>query len=126
VVTLITDEEDGEVEGNGVPDWAVGSAGTPAEWKEQVLAAKNGNAEGIVLLGLIGDREQPEPVCQCELNDMDCEGGQAEPSPLLREFVTSFPNNVVGSVCEPNYDDFFAEAIDLINDTCEDYTPPAG
>jgi hypothetical protein len=112
VITLITDEEDafhGE-----------GSAGDPPDWYEAVTAAKNGDDDAIVMLGLVGDAGQPGAVCTEEGN------GNGEYPPRLVEFIESFPRNVVGSVCEPNYAGFFDQAVDLIKDTCEVYVPPQG
>lgn len=126
VVTLITDEEDGEVAGNGVPEWNVGSAGTPAEWKQRLLDYKSGDDQAVVLLGLLGDLDEPNPQCACDINDPSCTVDGAEASPLLREFVTSLPKGATGSVCEPSYDPFFAQAVDLIEQTCEDFIPPVG
>lgn len=126
VVTLITDEEDGEMEGPGVQPWDIGSSGTPAEWKEKLVAAKAGDEEAIVLLGLIGDRDLEEPLCTCDISDPSCLVDGADESPLLREFVTSMPRHVVGSVCEPSYDAFFEQAVDLIKETCEEFVPPVG
>jgi len=31
---------------------------------------------------------------------------------------------VLGSVCAPDYSDFFQQAVDLIETTCEEFTPP--
>ena len=123
VVTLITDEEDGELPGT-TAEWNLGSDGTPAQWKDAVVAAKAGDEEAVVVLGLLGDLDQPDPLCECPLEDFGCEGTVAEPSPILREFVTSFPRHVVASVCEPTYGDFFAEAVQLIDQTCADFEPP--
>jgi len=37
-----------------------------------------------------------------------------------------FPNSIRGSVCEPSYNGFFQDAVDLIDTTCEDFVPPEG
>ena len=112
VVTVITDEED-STHGEGSP-------GDPPDWYEGVIAAKNGDADAVVMLGLIGDGEQPNAVCEGEDN------GDGQFAPRLSEFVTTFPRHVLGSVCEPNYATFFEQAVDLIKDTCEVYVPPQG
>ena len=111
VVTVITDEDEGYMD--------AGSPGDPAQWKSKVMAAKNGDEEAMVVLGLIGDGGQPGAVCT------ETEGAGAF-APTLNEFVTSFPRHVVGSVCEPNYADFFEQAVDIIKTTCEVYVPPQG
>jgi hypothetical protein len=106
VVTFITDEDD------------MGSAGEPGEWYEAVVAAKNGDPDAVVVLGLMGDYGQPGAVCE------DDGGTTGVYPPRLDEFVQSFPRKVVGSVCEPNYAGFFGEAVDLIKDTCDGFVPP--
>lgn len=108
VITLITDEEDA-LHGVGSPD-------DPPEWYEQVIASKNDDPDAIVMLGLINDGHLPNPVCEAE----------EAVAPRLGEFVTAFPRNVLGSVCEPNYTAFFEEAVDIVKTTCESYVPPQG
>jgi hypothetical protein len=112
VVTFITDEND-----------AVGdSAGTPAGWKQALISAKNGDESAIVVLGLFGDNDQPGGICQ-DLVDAD----GAEAAPRLREFVDSFGDKgFFGSVCAPSYDEFFQEAVSLIDVTCDEFIPPEG
>jgi hypothetical protein len=113
VVTFITDEDD-----------AFGdSAGTPAGWRQALIAAKNGDENAIVVLGLFGDNDQPGAICQ----DLGMGTDGAEPSPRLREFVESFGDKgFYGSVCAPSYDEFFQEAVGLIDVTCEEFIPPQG
>jgi hypothetical protein len=113
VVTFITDEDD------NVGD----SAGTPAGWKQTLISAKNGDENAIVVLGLFGDNDQPGGICQ------DLAGGTdgAEAAPRLREFVDSFGDKgFFGSVCAPSYDEFFQEAVGLIDVTCDEFIPPQG
>jgi|GEM_PF-893943 len=112
VITIITDEEDGEMGG---------SAGTPEEWKTKILEAKGGDERGVVMLGLVGDTGEPGAVCSGG-GLMGSNG--ADPSPILRGFVSSFMYNVLGSVCSSDYAPFFEQAVDLIQTTCEDYVPP--
>lgn len=112
VVTFITDEND------EVGD----SAGTPAGWKQALISAKNGDESAIVVLGLFGDNDQPGGICQ-DLVDSD----GAEPAPRLREFVDSFGDKgFFGSVCAPSYDEFFQQAVGLIDVTCDEFIPPQG
>ncbi len=113
VVTFITDEDDGTGD----------SAGTPAGWKQALVAAKNGDENAIVVLGLFGDNDQPAGICQ----DLADGNDGAEAAPRLREFVDSFGDKgFFGSVCAPNYDSFFMEAVGLIDTTCDEFIPPAG
>jgi hypothetical protein len=113
VVTFITDESDS----NG------DSAGTPPGWKQALVAAKNGDESAIVVLGLFGDNDQPGGICQ----DLADGNDGAEAAPRLREFVDSFSDHgFFGSVCAPSYDDFFMQAVGLIDTTCDEFTPPEG
>ncbi|MEM9458275.1 MAG: hypothetical protein AAGF11_29130 [Myxococcota bacterium] len=114
VVTFITDEND------GVGD----SAGTAAGWQQALIAAKNGNEDAIVVLGLFGDNDLPVGICE-DMSEDDNDG--AEAAPRLREFVDSFGDKgFYGSVCAPSYDSFFQDAVALIDVTCEEFIPPAG
>ncbi len=111
VVTFITDEDD------NVGD---GSSGTPAGWKAALVAAKKGDETALVVLGLFGDNDQPNAICP-PLNDMT----GAEPSPRLREFVESFgPRGFSGSICAGSYDEFFTQAVGIIDTTCDGFIPP--
>ncbi|MBZ5709152.1 hypothetical protein [Nannocystis pusilla] len=111
VVTFVTDEDD---------NFGDGSAGNPAGWKASLVAAKKGDEKALVVLGLYGDNDQPNAICPPLV---DSSG--AEPSPRLREFVDSFGDQgISGSICAPSYDSFFAEAVGLIESTCDDFVPP--
>lgn len=115
VVTIITDEEDDHEEG------FFGSEGDPPQWREDLLAAKGGNETAVVVLGLLGDNDQPGGLCT-PLDDGGVDG--AEASPRLREFAESFGNRgFVGSVCAPSYDAFFAEAVAVVDTACDEFEP---
>ncbi|MFY0533690.1 hypothetical protein [Nannocystis pusilla] len=103
VVTFITDEEDDEE-----------SNGNPVGWNASLVAAKYGLEKNIVVLGLIGDPDQPNPVCT----------GQAEASPRLREFAESFTYGSWGSICSPDYAPFFDAAVSVIDTACQTFEPP--
>ncbi|PCC73927.1 hypothetical protein SAMN02745121_06153 [Nannocystis exedens] len=103
VVTFITDEEDDEE-----------SNGNPVGWNAALVAAKYGLEKNIVVLGLIGDPDQPNPVCT----------GQAEASPRLREFAESFTYGSWGSICSPDYAPFFDAAVSVIDTACQTFEPP--
>jgi len=104
VVTFITDEEDdGQSNGN------------PVGWNAALIAAKLGLEQSIVVLGLIGDADQPNAVCA---------EGQAENSPRLREFAESFTYGSWGSICSPDYAPFFDAAVSVIDTACEQFEPP--
>jgi len=104
VVTVITDEED--VTSNGIPEG----------WYANVIASKFADANAIVMLGLINDTDAAVPVCPADSQD-----------PVkIRTFVDMFPNSIRGSVCAPSYNEFFQQAVDLIDATCDEFIPPAG
>ncbi len=102
VITIITDEPD------------TNSQGIPGGWAANVIAAKKGDQKRVVVLSLLTDPEQPNPVCS----------EQHAPAPLLREFTESFTNHIIASVCEPNYSEFFAQAVGLIDNACCEFEPP--
>lgn len=104
VVTYITDEED---EGK--------SNGNPVGWNAGLVAAKYGAEKNIVVLGLIGDPDQPNPVCP---------EGQAAASPRLREFAESFTYGSWGSICSPDYAPFFDASVSVIDTACNQFEPP--
>ena len=112
VVTFITDENDSTGD----------SAGTVAGWRQALIAAKGGDETAVVVLGLFGDNDQPGGICQ----DLADSNG-AEAAPRLREFVDSWGDRgFYGSVCASDYDDFFTEAVGIIDTTCEEFQPPEG
>jgi hypothetical protein len=104
VITIITDEED------------VNSTGFPDGWFANIIASKAGDETAIVVLGLVNDTDAAMPVCPAESQD-----------PVnVRTFIDMFPNSIRGSVCEPSYNAFFQEAVDLIDTTCDAFEPPEG
>jgi len=115
VVTFITDEDDAPSDG---------SSGTVEGWKQALVSAKFGDESAIVVLGLFGDNDQPNAICPPF--DPDAASG-AEPSPRLKQFVDAFGDHgVAGSVCADSYQQFFLDAVGIIDTTCEEYVPPAG
>ncbi|MEM7153017.1 MAG: hypothetical protein AAF799_09245 [Myxococcota bacterium] len=113
VVTIISDEED---------DAGVDSPGDPVLWKDVMVAAKNGDESAIVMLGLVGDTDVEDGVCE----PFDPQNGDgAQGAPRLREFVESFERGSWVSVCQDDYARFFNEAVVDIGDACEEFTPPS-
>ncbi|EDM80789.1 hypothetical protein PPSIR1_12938 [Plesiocystis pacifica SIR-1] len=111
VVTFITDEDD---------DADDGSAGTVDGWRAALIAAKGGDASSIVVLGLFGDGDQPNPIC-----GTFGDNSGAETSPRLRQFIDSWGDQgFFGSICADDYDEFFQDAVDIIDTTCDEFTPP--
>lgn len=115
VVTFITDEDD---------DPSDGSGGTVDGWRQALISAKGGDPNAVVVLGLFGDGDQPGSICP-PFNPDAASG--AEPSPRLREFVTSWGDRgIPGSVCAASYQSFFQDAVAVIDTTCDEFIPPAG
>ncbi len=124
VVTIITDEEDDQETASTACDGEPqsGSQGGPMAWVQSVLDAKNGVNENVVVLSLIGP-DQAAPACPA----LDkCNGGLtgAEPSPRIEQFTSAFTHGLVGQVCAPSYDQFFADAVGLVTQACEEFVPP--
>jgi hypothetical protein len=106
VVTFITDEDDDEDDG---------SAGTVDSWRQALIDAKNGDESAIVVLGLFGDGDLPNALCN----------GSVPTSIRLRMFLDSWGDHgFFGSICAPSYDDFFQNAVDHIKQSCNDFTSP--
>jgi len=98
VVTFISDEEE------------LGSPGDPTSWRNDLLALKGGNQTAVVVLALSGDADTP--------------GQECIPTPRMSSFVSSFGNlGFIESICEPNYDPFFQDAVDVIEYACDEYVP---
>ncbi|MEM7156569.1 MAG: hypothetical protein AAF799_27225 [Myxococcota bacterium] len=115
VVTIITDEDDA---GN---DPYMTSPGEPAGWYNDLAAVKNYDPDAVVVLGLLGDTNEPGGICTPY---EDGTGDGAENATRLREFVQLFGDKgLLGSVCAPNYTSFFDEAVGLIDTTCQDFEP---
>ena len=104
VVTFITDEND------------AGSAGIPASWKSELVAAKGGQEDGIFVLGIFGDPDKPNSLCD------NVFGGPADAAPLLDKFLASFgEQGHFCSVCTEDYTACFQAAVDGIDTTCDQY-----
>lgn len=98
------------------------SPGTPDGWYQSLVAQKDGNAAAVVVLGVIGDNDQPDGICG-EL-DLNTSTG-AEPAPDLRQFFELFGDNgIVVSVCEQDYAPFFSSAVSVIQSACDEFEPP--
>ena len=114
VVTFITDEDDDPTDSTGSPDG----------WHTAIAQAKQGDDGAVVVLGLFGDNDQPDGIC--EPLSIDFATG-AEPAPRLREFLGTWgERGLFGSVCAADYAPFFASAVDTIGKACDDFVPPQG
>ena len=82
-------------------------------WYPAVLAAKNGDPAALVVIGFV------------PWNDISCIYTHPGESPNLIEFVQSFgPRGVLASICEPNFGPIFAEAVNTIVNTCDNFPTP--
>ena len=120
VVVVITDEED-DHEMSACGQLAQpGSPGEPLDWFNGLVFAKGGVETNIVVLSLIG------PVNpQCPALDK-CNGGinGAELSSRISQFTEMFTYGSVGQICAPSYKQFFADAISVIDNACDNFMPP--
>ncbi|MBL9106617.1 MAG: hypothetical protein JNL82_37195 [Myxococcales bacterium] len=88
--------------------------GQPDDWYEAVVAAKNGDPSAVAVAGLI-------PV----LDDLSCIGDGNIQGSHWRAFVELWGDHgIMGTVCAADYAPFFAEAVDIIDNTCDNFVPP--
>ena len=119
VLVFVTDEAD--------------ASGVAALGVEQALVtAKHDDMSAVVVLGLMGDIDQPEALCVEKVpsiaDRLPLTGpigeGVDEPGDL-RDLVEAFGDQgLIGSVCERSYDAFFADAVPIIEGACEAFVPP--
>jgi hypothetical protein len=135
VVTIITDEEDSpgdsqqdpSLDGSCEPvDSDPNSNGDPGAWHDAVIAAKNGDADAMVVLALTGDCDAGGdcPGIAFDPFDDDSPVTGAEPAPRVREFASSFGFGSVGPVCAADYSGFFSDAVSVIASACDGFVPP--
>jgi hypothetical protein len=93
VVTVLTDEQDSLSDPKK----------DPAAWAQAVIDAKGGNEESVVMLGLFGGIEYPEPY--------------------LEMMVGSFTHSAIESVLIPDYQPFFESVIPDIDTACDNFIP---
>lgn len=100
VVTFISDDPNYEDEG------------TPQEWYDVVVAAKNGNPEAVVVLGLTP-------------SDPDCQPNAGPPKGAhWSEFVALWgERGLEASVCNADYAPFFQQAVAIIDEACDEFQP---
>jgi hypothetical protein len=108
VVTFVTDDPCYE------------DAGSPQAWYQSVVAAKGGNAEAVVMLGII-------PSLQCHYNPDSCDSpGDAVGGAHWLEFVQMWGDaGLTGDVCTPaGWLALFESAVAVIDATCDAFEPP--
>jgi len=108
IVTVVTDEDD------------KASLGEPADWTAALVEAKGGFESSVVVLGLLGDADVPGGLCS-PFDPTDNSGASA--AVRLRAWAESFPFGRWGSVCEPDYVPFFRDAVEAIDEACEEFIP---
>jgi len=88
-------------------------SGTPQDWYNAVVAAKGGNPNAVVMLGLTP-------------NFPGCLDGKGPPKGAhWSELIAKFgPHGLEDSVCGADYASFFTSAISVIDDTCNSFEPP--
>jgi hypothetical protein len=92
------------------------SGGNAQAWHDALVAAKGGEADDVVVLGLVPDGDLPDGTCPAT--------GAVEPFAVeLRTFVDGFEYGAWGSSCALSYDDFFRDAAALIGDACDRVRP---
>jgi hypothetical protein len=113
VIVIITDEDD-------TPDgcdpstgmcMTYGSGGTPDDWFAELSGYRGGLTENIIVLSLLGKKL-----------DNTC---GAQPASKLIGFTNKFgKNGLTGDVCSSTYDDFFTQALPVIDEGCANIAPP--
>ncbi|MEZ4444021.1 MAG: hypothetical protein R3B72_33415 [Polyangiaceae bacterium] len=99
VVTFISDDPNYE------------DAGVPQDWYDAVVAAKGGNPEAVVVLGLTP-------------NFPDCPGNGTPKGSHWSEFVALWgARGLEASVCNLDYAPFFEQAVSVIDTTCDGFMP---
>lgn len=80
------------------------------DWHQSIIDAKNGDPEALVVIGFV------------PWGDLSCIfGGE---SPNLISFIESFgEQGVMASICEPDFSPVFAQTVETIVTTCENFDP---
>jgi hypothetical protein len=120
VIVLISDEDDVPEPYMCDPDNpfdnpcdTVGSGGTPDDWYAELATKKSNIDTNVVVLSLVG-----------LAGDNPC---GAVPASKLIGFANRFDSNgYTDDICASSYDEFFANALPIIDSACSEYVPPAG
>jgi hypothetical protein len=85
----------------------------PQEWYDAVVAAKGGNPDAVVVLGLTPNFD-------------GCQDGKGPPKGShWSEFVAMWgARGLEASVCNLDYAPFFEQAVSVIDTTCDEFEPP--
>jgi hypothetical protein len=111
VVTIISDDPPFEPPAEDGGDDA-GTEGSPQQWYDALVAAKGGNPDAVVVVGVVP--KTGESACTYD----------GTPTPRFEQFVQMFGDRgILGSVCAGQYDPFFEAAVSTIDVTCDEFTP---
>jgi hypothetical protein len=98
VLVIITDESD------------ISSPGTPMSWYDDIVAAKAGIPENVVVVSLINT---PGGICAFDF------------AVGIADFTMMFgPNGFMADICQPDFAPIFDQAVGIIDIACENYIPP--
>ncbi|MBL4689643.1 MAG: hypothetical protein JKY37_33960 [Nannocystaceae bacterium] len=99
VVTVITDDPYDEQ----TPDDA-STVGSPQQWYDAIVAAKGGDADNVVMLGIVRVQDAP--------------------TPRFLEFLALFGDRgLTGDIFAAEYGSFFDTAVGLIDTACNEFMP---
>jgi hypothetical protein len=98
VIVIITDESD------------INSPGTAMTWYDDVVAAKAGIPENVVVVSLINT---PAGICGFDI------------AQSIADFTMMFGmNGFMADICLPDYAPIFDQAVGIIDVACDNYIPP--
>lgn len=88
-------------------------AGQPQDWYDAVVAAKGGNADSVVVLGITPDFDGCRP-------DNKPDAGKH-----WTQFVNLWGNRGLSAdICSLDYTGFFQQAVSVIDEACDEFNPP--
>jgi hypothetical protein len=99
-----------------------GSKGTPAEWAQAVVDAKQGDEKSVVMFNIGGCKYLDQYGDQCLL----VPDGECHPIDRLCQVTTMFPYHHSENALVADYGPAFAEAASLVETACAGFTPPPG
>lgn len=88
-------------------------AGDPQSWFDAVVAAKNGNEKAVAMVGFTPAFPECPPA-----------GMQAINGAHWAELVAKFTFHLHAPVCNSDYAAVFAEAVQVVDESCEQFEPP--
>ncbi len=119
VVVVLTDEADGPGDGDVTYLFRRTSPGTPLEWFNDVVAARGGTEENIVVMSLINYYGG-----LCSPDEADFIRPEIADGKNIKEFTEMFTHGIVGGVCELDYGPYFQRAVGVIDSACDSFQPP--